>query len=483
MSLSPPPRIVVVGDLILDTYLDGSCARISPEAPVPVVAVSGREGRLGGAGNVATNLRALGCEVRLLSVVGVDGAATQLRGLLEADAIASDGLLDDSTRPTPEKTRVVAAHQQMLRFDHEITTPVSESLADRLLAKLQNTPRDCAAIILSDYGKGVLTDRVCAEAIAWGRGRGIPVLCDPKGADFTRYRGATAITPNRQEAGAAVGHALSDDAELEAAGRELKSVHGLEFLLVTLGPDGMALFWGDEVQRMATVAQEVFDVSGAGDTVIATLAWGLATAQPLVEACALANAAAGVVVGKLGTARVTPAEIDALRSPAVTRASGRSVVDLETLAERVGRRQRAGRRVVFTNGCFDLIHAGHVKFLEDAAALGDVLIVGLNSDDSVRRLKGDSRPIQDSRDRAALLAALGVVDYVVIFEQDTPMTLIERLQPDVLVKGQDYVVGTVVGAEQVQGYGGEVVLLPIMEGRSTSTIIEKILKSRQKRLT
>jgi len=474
MSL-PGPRIVVIGDLLLDTYLEGSCARISPEAPVPVVAVSGREGRLGGAGNVAGNLRALGCEVRLLSVVGADAAAGRLRELLAADGIASDGLLEDSSRPSPEKTRVVAAHQQVLRFDHESTQPLSPALEDALLAQLRGAPDDCAALILSDYGKGVLTDRMCAEAIAWGRGRGIPVLCDPKGADFSRYRNATAITPNRQEAGAAAGHELSDDADLVAAGRGLQRAFGLDFLLITLGPDGLALFWGDDVQRMATVAREVFDVSGAGDTVIAALAWGLATGQPLVEACALANAAAGVVVGKLGTARATPAEIDGLRCPAVTRESGRSVLDAETLVERVRRRQRAGRRVVFTNGCFDLIHAGHVKFLEDAAALGDLLVVGLNSDDSVRRLKGDRRPIQDSRDRAALLAGFGAVDYVVIFEEDTPLELIGRLRPDVLVKGQDYTVETVVGAELVQGYGGEVRLLPLMQGRSTSTLIQKIL--------
>jgi D-beta-D-heptose 7-phosphate kinase / D-beta-D-heptose 1-phosphate adenosyltransferase len=473
------PSVVVIGDLLLDTYLQGRCERISPEAPVQIVDVTGRRSQLGGAGNVVGNLRALGATAQLVAVVGQDAPAEELRRLLGAEGIDAAGLLTAPDRRTPEKTRIIAASQQVLRYDQESTTPAPPALEQQILARVAAALESGAgAVILSDYGKGGVTEQVCRGVIKLGRERRVPVLCDPKGIDFSKYARATAITPNRKEAAQAAGIEIVDAASLQRAGETLLVHCELEFLLMTLGQEGMALFTDEgRVERIRTSAREVFDVSGAGDTVIAALARALAAGAPLEEACHFANAAAGVVVGKFGAARATLEEIAARRQPSLTRQSARKVLEPESLEAVVERQRGVGKRVVFTNGCFDLIHAGHVKFLEDAAAQGDLLVVGLNSDASIRRLKGPSRPIQDSRDRAALLAALQSVDYVVLFDEETPLALIERLRPDVLVKGQDYTVQTVVGAELVQARGGEVVLLPIMEDRSTSSTIRKIVEA------
>lgn len=468
------PVILVVGDLLLDTYLWGSIERISPEAPVPIVGVEAQTTQLGGAGNVVSNLRSLRTAPRLVTVVGRDTSAQRLRELLDAEQVETDGLLEDPTRSTPEKTRVIAGQQQVLRFDRESVAPLREELEDALLVAVSARLEGTSVVILSDYGKGVLTPRVCQEVITRARQAGCTVLCDPKGADFSRYHGATAITPNRKEAALATGIAIEDEASLARAGRALRAGCDLEFLLITLGAEGMALFADGHCTAIPTAAREVFDVTGAGDTVVATLAYGLAIGLATREACDLANTAAAIVVSKFGAARATPEEIAQLQQPALTRQSARKVLELDTLATMVERSRHAGRRVVFTNGCFDLMHAGHVKLLEDAAALGDLLIVGLNSDLSVRALKGPDRPIQDELDRAALLAALASVDYVVLFDEPTPLALIERLAPDVLAKGQDYTEQTVVGAELVRERGGDVVLLPLMEGRSTSVMLRKI---------
>jgi len=476
--MSGNPRIVVVGDLLLDTYLWGRCDRISPEAPVPIVDVERRSQQLGGAGNVVGNLGALDASVRLISVVGDDAPAARLRELLRDEEVAFDEVFVDAGRRTPEKTRIVASHHQVLRYDAETAAPVGPELEQRIVdAARAALDASCRAVIISDYGKGVVTEGVSRQVIALARDRRIPVLCDPKRLDFSIYRRATVVTPNRKEASLAARQPIVDEQTLRAAGERLLREHDLDYLLITLGQDGMALFDGraGALDRIHASAREVYDVSGAGDTVIATLALGLATGLPMAEACRLANSAAGIVVGRLGAARVSLDELQL--QPSLTRESARKVVPLDRLDRIVKRLRRAGRRVVFTNGCFDLIHAGHIRFLEDAAAEGDALVVGLNSDASVRRLKGPSRPIQDERDRAALLAALQAVSYVVLFDEDTPLELIRRLRPDVLVKGADYTVQTVVGADLVQGYGGRVVLVPIMADRSTSATIAKIVGS------
>ncbi|MCK5798686.1 MAG: D-glycero-beta-D-manno-heptose-7-phosphate kinase [Deltaproteobacteria bacterium] len=475
------PRIVVIGDLLLDTYLQGSCDRISPEAPVQIVDVTKTRRQLGGAGNVVGNLHALGAQATLISIVGDDAQAETLRQLLDKEGLDPRGLLVSPDRRTPEKTRIIAASQQVLRYDQETKEAALPGQEEEILARLATALSAGAnAVILSDYGKGVLTRRVCQEAISLGHTHQIPVLCDPKGNDFTRYAGATVITPNRKEAAQATGVQIVDEASLERAGKALLTLCPVDSLLITLGKEGMALFEAEQpVRRIRTTAREVFDVSGAGDTVVAATAYALASGQDIDHACHFANAAAGVVVGKFGAARATQEEIGARFEPSLTRQSGRKVLDLESLEAILERQRSVGKRIAFTNGCFDLIHAGHVKFLEDAADLADLLVVGLNTDASIRRLKGASRPIQDSRDRAAILAALQSVDYVVLFDDDTPRELIDRLAPDILAKGQDYTVQTVVGAELVSARGGDVVLLPIMADRSTSSTIRKILEAHQ----
>jgi len=468
------PRILVLGDLLLDTYLFGRCDRISPEAPVQIVDVERRTHQMGGAGNVVANLLALENEVHLVSVVGQDAAARRLMELLQQEGVCTDHLLRDPHRRTPDKTRVIATNQQVLRFDEESTEPVPAEIEQRLLATAEAAMAGCQAVVLSDYGKGVLTTRLSHAVIELAHQHRLPVLCDPKELDFGKYRRATVVTPNRKEASLAARLQIVDRDTLRQAGQRLLREHQLEHLLITLSQEGMALFSHQEhgPSYIRSTAREVYDVSGAGDTVIATLAHGLARGLPMLEACRLSNAAAGIVVGKFGAARVSLQELQ----PALTRQSALKLTTLERLEPRVARLRQSGRRVVFTNGCFDLIHAGHIRFLEDAAALGDVLVVGLNTDASVRRLKGRERPIQDAEDRAALLAALQAVDHVVLFDEDTPLELIRRLKPDVLVKGADYTVQTVVGADLVQDHGGRVELVPIMADRSTSTLIQRILE-------
>jgi len=466
-----PPRVLVIGDLMLDRYLWGSCDRVSPEAPVQVVKVERETHSLGGAGNVASNLRSLGAQVSLLALVGADAETTPLPTLLQAWGVSTDGLVRDASRPTTVKTRVLAAHHQLLRFDMERTEPCSEAQAEAIVAALQLRAADTDVVVLSDYGKGLLTPALTRELIARCKRAGLPVLVDPKGRDYTHYRGATLVTPNRKEAAAATGLDLSSDAGITAAGRKLLAELELSACLITLSEDGMALFEASGEQRLATQAREVFDVTGAGDTVIAAVAMGLGSGLSLRDACDFANRAAGVVVGKLGAATVTLEEIARAAGPHT-----RSESKLRTqggLRDEVARLRAAGRKVVFTNGCFDILHAGHVQYLEQAAALGDVLVVGLNSDDSVRRLKGPKRPINPELDRARLLAALSSVSYVTSFSDDTPLALITSLLPDVLVKGGDYRPDEIVGAAEVRARGGEVKVLPFVEGRSTTRIIAR----------
>lgn len=472
-------RVLVVGDVMLDHYIAGQVKRISPEAPVPVVSVAKRWSVPGGAANVARNLVRLGVDVAVAGVVGQDTAAADLRAALAAEGI-TDGLTASATRRTTCKTRVLAQGQQLMRLDEEVCAPLSAEEAEALKAGVVSLLQGRQAVILSDYAKGVLLEasngvNLCRVVIDEARRLGIAVLVDPKGSDWQRYAGAHCVTPNAGEFDVACGlepGAKLDRSQRESLAADLRARYGIERLLVTRGPKGMALFSPGEgpVYCRATV-REVADVSGAGDTAIATLAASVGKGLPWAESMHLANAAAGVAVGKMGTAPVSLAELnEALRE----QADNPKLFDLPNLVEKIEEWRRKGESIVFTNGCFDLLHPGHISLIRQSAAQGDRLIVGLNSDASVRRLKGPTRPIQNENSRALLLAALSDVDAIVLFNEDTPLELITALRPDVLVKGSDYTIGAVVGADVVQQAGGRVYLARLVDGCSTTGIVRKI---------
>ena len=469
-------QALVVGDLMLDEYLWGKAERISPEAPVQVVDVTREDLRLGGAGNVVNNLVALGCRVSVASVVGGDENGLLLQQTLATKGVDVAGLMIDPLRQTSRKTRVIAAHQQIVRIDRESRAPLSPDCEEQLIAFLRERGAEYQVILVSDYLKGVLTPGVLQALFTVGRERGIPVVVDPKGDDYAKYRGATLLTPNRKEAEAASGTRISGLLGLADAATKIIAQADLAALLITRSEEGMSLFRRDqEPLHIPTVAREVFDVTGAGDTVLAVLGLALAGGLSREEAAILANVAAGIAVSKLGTSTVSPEEIIE-ESGRSHRDSSVKVKNLDVLAAIVGRERERGRRVVFTNGCFDLLHAGHVKYLQKARSFGDLLILGLNSDASVRRLKGENRPLIHEEERAHLLAALDCIDYVVLFDEETPLRLIETLLPDILVKGGDYSREGVVGHELVEAAGGRVELVTFVDGKSTTGIIEKILK-------
>lgn len=469
------PRVLIIGDLILDRYVSGDVRRISPEAPIPVLAARHDEVRLGGAGNVCANLRSMEAEVEMLSVVGDDALGGRVIDLLTEIGVETDGIAKDPLRMTTEKTRLVSGVNQMLRVDWEETRPIADAvlrgILDRVLAAVQRAD----AVVLSDYGKGLLTREVIRQVVDAARSKGVPVLVDPKGNDFSRYSGATLVTPNRKEAEEALGHPIEQLADLPRAGDELIAVADLDCVVITLGSEG--IYWRTKAgadSRVPTEARKVFDVVGAGDTVIAQLALGLGAGLELSAAVELANHAAGIVVGRAGAAAVTRTEL--LAAVGKRRVGGGKVLaggDAGELESQIAEWRSEGRRIVFTNGCFDVLHAGHVKYLRHARTCGDRLIVGLNSDASVTRLKGPKRPVNPLEDRALVLAALEMVDAVVDFEEDTPAKIIERITPDVLVKGEDWRDKGVVGAEWVEAHGGRVVLAPLLPGRSTTSILER----------
>ena len=470
-------RALVIGDLMLDEYLWGKAERISPEAPVQVVEVVREDLRLGGAGNVVHNLAALGAQVSICSVIGVDENATLLRRAFQAKGVDLAGLFQDPERRTSKKTRVIAANQQIVRIDRETRSPIGELCQGAILGFLEARLASFDVIVVSDYLKGVLTPEVLSAVCQAGRRLGIPVVVDPKGDDYGKYRGATLLTPNRKEAEIASGVAIADLQSLERAADGLLGGLELDALLITRSEAGMSLFQtlGAAV-HIPTVAREVFDVTGAGDTVISVLSLGLACGLALPEAAWIANVAAGIAVGKLGTSTVSPEEIVAEVGHGM-KDSDSKIKNLDVLSRLIASEHLRGRKVVFTNGCFDLLHVGHVKYLQKARALGDLLVVGLNSDASVRRLKGEKRPLIEEDERAHILAALDCIDFVVIFDEDTPLRLIEAVAPDILVKGGDYRVEEVVGRELVEARGGRVELVQFVDGRSTSRIIDKILAS------
>ncbi|HIG12535.1 MAG TPA: D-glycero-beta-D-manno-heptose-7-phosphate kinase [Planctomycetes bacterium] len=467
------PRVLVVGDLMLDRYVSGEVSRISPEAPIPVLTAQSAEEKLGGAGNVARNLAVMGAEVHLVGVIGDDGWGRALRSLLEEEGITSSGLVVEAERPTSLKTRMVSGVQQMLRVDWEDSRELSGGAHAALLDGLAAEVERAGAVVISDYGKGVISSELLAAVIAAGRAARVPVLVDPKGSDYTPYRGATLITPNRKEAERALGRQLKSMEAVAEGARELLEQLELDATLITLGSGGIYFRSKDGTDgHEPTVARAVFDVTGAGDTVVAHLALYLAADLDLAVAVALANQAAGVVVARLGTNAVDREELRArLRGSALP--EGKCIASDEELHGLLNTWRSQGRRVVFTNGCFDIIHSGHVNYLRFARSRGDVLIVGLNDDASVARLKGPERPINTLGDRCEVLAALEMVDAVVAFGEDTPAQIIERISPDVLVKGEDWKDKGVVGREWVEKHGGQVVLAPLVEGRSTTSILDR----------
>jgi D-beta-D-heptose 7-phosphate kinase / D-beta-D-heptose 1-phosphate adenosyltransferase len=460
----------VVGDLMLDEYLMGDVERISPEAPVAVVRVRDSENRLGGAGNVARQAAALGARVSLAGITGDDAAGHDLLRLCSAADIDTRAVVKLPGRRTTRKLRVLGQSQQLLRLDWEDAVACAREATVRLVSRLAEAGRP-DAIILSDYAKGVLTPETIA-AVAGLRGAA-PIVVDPKHRDFTRYRGATTVTPNLRELEAAAGQVLDadDTVAIAAATRPLMAAAGLESMVVTLGSRGMLVVArGEPEVAVAGIRREVYDVTGAGDTAIAVLALSLGAQAPLLAAAQLANAAAGVAVGHVGAAAVDAASIrDALSARPDSK-----ILSREDLAARAATWRMSGRRIVFTNGCFDLLHAGHLSLLEHAARLGNALVLAINSDASVRRLKGADRPLVPQAERAALLAALSFVDAVTIFDEDTPLEALRVVRPNVLVKGGDYEAAQVVGREFVESAGGRVEIVPLTPERSTSSLVEHI---------
>ncbi|MCD4699020.1 MAG: D-glycero-beta-D-manno-heptose 1-phosphate adenylyltransferase [Phycisphaerae bacterium] len=475
------PKIALVGDYMLDRYVHGDTDRISPEAPVLVFRVLRRESHPGGAGSVAMNILALGGRVNCIGVVGQDRVGDELMGMLSSSGAETATLTRLPGRPTTLKQRLVglAQHrhrQQILRMDEESSDPLQKSVSATLRASLRSTLTDCQAVAIEDYDKGVFTDSTTPQLISDARSASVPVVVDPaRISDYRRYRGATMLTPNRYEAALASGVEISDADSLERAARQIIQTTGAEAVMITLDKEGAYLARSDgESRTVPTRPRAVYDVAGAGDAVLAMLAVALAGGCEAEDAVALANVAGGLEVERFGVVPVSRDEVlDELHSMLGLR--GGKVVSQKRLAREIVRRRRSGQTIVFTNGCFDLLHAGHVRYLRQARELGACLIVAINSDDSVRRLKGQDRPVIGQDERAEMLGALECVDYVTIFEEDTPEPLLEQIKPDILAKGGTTPV--VVGAEIVEAYGGKVLTLDMVEGASTTEIINRIVNS------
>jgi D-beta-D-heptose 7-phosphate kinase/D-beta-D-heptose 1-phosphate adenosyltransferase len=468
-------KVLVVGDIMLDRYIHGDVERISPEAPVPVIRHARRYERAGGAANVAMNLAGLGCQTFLAGFWGNDAEQTELAAILSRVGIDTVGVVSSSL-PTISKTRIVGRTQQLLRLDIESRDTPLPAEARRLEERATELVTKVHAVILSDYAKGALTNALCEAVIRAARTTGIPILADPKTPDFSKYTGATTVCPNLGELSAATGVPAHKTEALLAAGQALVTEHDLKFLTVTMSEKGISVLRpaGQGIFHSPARAREVFDVSGAGDTVIATLAASLAGSLPIETAVELANLAAGIVVGKVGTVPIASHELVAALTPSTNLTAGEKILDLDRIKLRVAEWRSSGETIVFTNGCFDLLHVGHIALLEDCRRFGSKLILGLNADASVCRLKGPTRPIVSERERARVMAALAAVDAVVLFEEDTPLELIRALRPDVLVKGGDYTIDTVVGHEEVIAHGGRVEIVPTVEGFSTTNIVKTL---------
>lgn len=464
---------LVVGDVILDRYFWGDVERTSPEAPVPVVRLKSQSALLGGAANVVSNLVALGASPAIVGVVGADEEADEIRRLFAGIGVDVDRLVEDPSRPTTVKTRVMAMNQQLMRLDCEETRPLDDSIRKRLVRAFQKELKDAEVVIISDYGKGVLADAICRELILLATGLRKCIVVDPKGIDYGKYRGASVIKPNKKEIQEATGIAVDSPEEMERAAEALQQSAGAHSIVVSRGGEGVSVFEkGKAAVHVSAQARSVFDVTGAGDSFVAAMSLALATGASIPQAAEIGNAAGSVVVGKLGAATVDQSELLRALQPGH---AGHKVRSAAQLREEIARLQSAGKRVVFTNGCFDLIHLGHIKFLEQARRLGDALIVAINSDLSVKAIKGPPRPVLGEEERAAILAALDFVNYIVVFDEATPERLLETLRPDVLVKGKGLKTSEVVGRKIVERYGGKIELLPLL-GEATDAMLEKIAR-------
>ena len=470
---SSQQHALVIGDVMLDRYLIGSVGRISPEAPVPIVLLNTQNERAGGAANVAANLALLGIKTHLIGCVGDDLEAQSLSKLIAVAGIDANGLVTSKQRPTIAKTRIVSGHQQMMRLDQEsnsaFTIEETKAVLSAIQIALKTKP---AVVILSDYAKGLLSLEVCQAVITQCNAQQIPVLVDPKGSDYSKYQGATALTPNKKETAEACKTDVND-ADLIAKASALKNNLGLQFFAVTRGEEGITLI-DDTTHHLAATAKQVFDVSGAGDTVIATLAAGLMNGLEPLAALQLANLAAGVVVGQVGTVPITKADLIEALNAEQGSVQAHKICNLAELIAKTEVWKNQNQKIVFTNGCFDLLHAGHVTYLEAAKKRGDKLVLGLNTDRSVSAIKGPTRPVVHEQDRARVLAALESVDAVILFDEDTPLNLINTIKPNIIAKGSDYSANQVVGGAEVQSWGGEIALIDLVAGRSTSSIIKKL---------
>ena len=466
-------NVLVVGDFILDEYIGGDVERISPEAPVPVLKMTWNNDRLGGAGNVVNNLRSLGANARILTCIGSGRTGTKLFKLLEDSGADTSFVKRDPTASTIKKIRIVAKNQQVIRVDDEDINSIPESFSSYIMENSDRIFDGIDAVILSDYGKGVLNDDTTRFIIKTARSKNIPAMIDPKGSKWEKYTDAVTCTPNLNELSQVYGNKINanDEDTIRKVGKSICEKYALDFLIVTRSENGMSVIDGKgKKQDFPVVKKEVIDVSGAGDTVITTFTLCYVLGLSLEKCCKIANIAASIVVSKFGTATLT---IHELNSSLIY--STKKIVsgdDIEIIAKKL---HNENKKIVFTNGCFDLMHSGHIASFEQARSFGDVLVVGVNSDESVRRLKGPNRPIIDEKNRMEVIRSLSIVDYVVLFGEDTPLELIKRIIPDILVKGKDYADKEVVGRDVVESHGGRVELIDLVEGMSTTKIIEKIL--------
>lgn len=467
--------ILVIGDVMLDRYLMGNVNRISPEAPVPVVLLKQSEDRAGGAANVAANLSGLGLPTQIIGCFGEDATGKVLKQIIADSGIGINNVMTSKSRPTVSKTRVMSGNQQIVRVDDESAAAFNAEENKQLLSNISKAlDTKPAMVILSDYAKGVLSNGTCKAIIENCKKLNIPVIADPKGRDYSKYKGVYTLTPNKKETAEACNVDINETDTLLKAAEQLRKSLDLNFLAVTRGEEGISLIDDKEIQHIPASAKKVFDVSGAGDTVIATLAAGLVHGLNPHDALQLANIAAGIVVGKVGTVPVTQAELFKALVSEDGQSQADKICDRVQLAELVSRWKANHQKIVFTNGCFDLLHAGHVTYLEAAKKTGDKLILGLNTDRSVSAIKGPTRPVVHEGDRARVLAALASVDAVILFDEDTPLQLIDAIRPEVIVKGDDYTEEQVVGGTEVKSWGGSVKLIPLVQGRSTSNIIKKL---------
>jgi D-beta-D-heptose 7-phosphate kinase / D-beta-D-heptose 1-phosphate adenosyltransferase len=467
-------RLLVVGDVMLDRYVSGTASRLSPEAPIAVLRPTAKRATLGGAANVALNVATLGGRVTLVGAIGDDAAGEEINALLTANGITPN-LLVIQKRPTTAKTRFMAGSHQLMRLDEETTAPIEHANAEALLGQFTEALITADVVILSDYAKGVLSDPVLEGVLKRSKAMNRVVIADPKRLDFAAYRGVTVLTPNEHEVRQATHIEAADDTEADRAGRRALELSGADAVLVTRSAKGLTLVRRDELaMHLPTRAREVADVSGAGDTLVAALAVALGAGASLPDAATLANVTAGISVGKQGTATVSREELLSVLHLEELVATDRKIATREEAARRAAAWRTQGLRVGFANGCFDLIHPGHVRLLTEARARCDRLVVGLNTDASVQRLKGPTRPLQSEAARATVMASLAPVDLVVLFEEDTPLELIGAVHPDVLVKGADYSIDQVVGADLVQGWGGRVLLVQLEQGHSTTGTIRRM---------